>query len=191
MHEVLRSHKQIPTQKFHQNFINFEKPQNLGFKTWKCMKKRDSKLTKWRKTGKSLKKPWGRSLEWVREVWEERTENYRERDREKWKLDRDGPLYRMLVNLDKYRCWEVSSHLSRKVSRKTTSTDATVKKVSRYKAKTQEKKLDRSISCQEAIEDPGTFLIDPPSCWGSVEIAIRNSLRAQQIARCRGSVETT
>ena len=29
MHEVLRSHKYNPTQKFHQNFINFEKPQNF------------------------------------------------------------------------------------------------------------------------------------------------------------------
>ena len=144
-----------------------------------------------KKTWESLKNTWNWGLEWEKVFREERTQRYRERDQEKWKLDRDGPLYRMLVNLDKYRCWEVSSHLSRKVSRKTTSTDATVKKVSRYKAKTQEKKLDRSISCQEAIEDPGTFLIDPPSCWGSVEIAIRNSLRAQQIARCRGSVETT
>ena len=83
MHEVLRSHKHIPTQKFHQNFINFEKPQNFS-KTpkprFQNMKMRDLKLTKWRKTGKSLKKPWGRSLEWVREIWEERKWSYRERD---------------------------------------------------------------------------------------------------------------
>ena len=42
---------------------------------------------------------------------------------------------------------------------------------------------------REAIEDPGTFSIDPPNCQGSVEIAIRKSLRARQIARCRGGVE--
>ena len=30
---------------------------------------------------------------------------------------------------------------------------------------------------REAIEDPGTFSIDPPSYRESVEIAIRNSLR--------------
>ena len=83
----------------------------------------------------------------------------------------------------------MSSHLSRKVSRKTTSTDAVVKKVSRNKAKTQEQKLDRSISYQEAIEDPETFLIDPPSYRGSVEIVIRKSLRARKIARCRGGVK--
>ena len=81
------------------------------------------------------------------------------------------------------------SHLSRKVSRKTTSTDAAVEKVSRNKAKTQEQKLDRSISFQEAIEDLRTFLIDPPSSRGSVEIAIGNSLRSRQIARCQGGVE--
>ena len=150
---------------------------------------RDSKLTKWRKTCKSLKKPWGRSLEWVREVWEAKTRSYRERDREKWEPDCVGPLYRRLVNLNRQRCREVLRHLSRKVSRKTTLTDAVVKKVSRNKAKTQEKKLDRSISCREAIEDPGTFSIDPPNCQGSVEIAIRKSLRARQIARCRGGVE--
>ena len=42
---------------------------------------------------------------------------------------------------------------------------------------------------REAIEDPKTFSIDPPSCWESVEIAIRNSLRTWQIARCRGFVK--
>ena len=75
------------------------------------------------------------------------------------------------------------------VSRKTMSTDKAIEKVSRYKAKAQDKKLDRSTSCREAIEDPRTFLIDPPSCRGSVEIAIRNSLKARQIARCQGGVE--
>ena len=68
-------------------------------------------------------------------------------------------------------------------------TDATVEKVSRNKAKTQEKKLDRSTNCREAIEDPGTFSIDPPSYRGSVEIAIRNNLRARQIARCQDCIK--
>ena len=77
-----KSLKPIP--KLQKKLNNFEKPQILGFKTWKCMKKRDLKLTKWRKTGKSLKKPWGRSLEWVREVLgEEKTEVSRERSTEK------------------------------------------------------------------------------------------------------------
>ena len=75
------------------------------------------------------------------------------------------------------------------MSRKTTSTNETVKKVSRNKAKTQEQKLDRSTNCREAIEGLGTFSIDPPSCLGSVEIVIRKSLRIQQIARCRGGVK--
>ena len=84
---------------------------------------------------------------------------------------------------------EVLSHLSREVLRKTTSTDAAIEKVLRNKAKTQEEKLDQSTSCQEAIKGPGTFSIDPPSCRGSVEIAIRKSLRARQIAKCQGGIE--
>ena len=52
----------------------------------------------------------------------------------------------------------MSSHLSRKVSRKTTSTDATVEEVSRNEAKTLEEKLNR-----EAIKGLGTFSIDPPT----------------------------
>ena len=68
----------------------------------------------------------------------------------------------------------MSSHLSRKVLRKKTSTDATVEEVLRNKAKTQEEKLDRSTSYREAIEGLGTFSIDPPG----VEIVIRKSLEA-------------
>ena len=64
----------------------------------------------------------------------------------------------------------MSSRLSRKVSRKTTSTDAAVEEVSRNEAKTLEEKPDQSTSYQ-----------------GSVKIAIRKSLEAQQIARCRAS----
>jgi len=51
------------------------------------------------------------------------------------------------------------------------------------------KKLNRSTSCREAIEDLGTFSIDPPSCRGSVKIVIRKGLRSWQIAKCRECVE--
>ena len=64
------------------------------------------------------------------------------------------------------------------MSRKTMSIDATVEEVSRNKAKTQEQKLDRSTNYREAIEGLGTFSIDPPSCQGSVEIAIRTKLKS-------------
>ena len=53
------------------------------------------------------------------------------------------------------------------------------------KHQTQEMRLDRSTRCREAIEGTETFLIDPLG----VEIAIRKSLEARQIARCRGGVE--
>ena len=47
MHEDFKAFSQKPTQKFHNNFINFEIPQNffktqkLRFKIMKCMNMRD------------------------------------------------------------------------------------------------------------------------------------------------------
>ena len=79
----------------------------------------------------------------------------------------------------------MSSHLLRKMSRKTTSTDAAIEEVSRNEAKTQK----RSSIDPPAIKDPGTFSIDPPSYQRFVEIAIRKNLEARQIARCQGGVE--
>ena len=79
----------------------------------------------------------------------------------------------------------MSSHLSRKVLRKTRLIDAAVEEVSRNESKTQK----RSLIDPPAIEGPGTFSIDPPSCRGSVEIVIRKSLEARQIARCRGDIK--
>ena len=38
MYEILNSFKQKPIPKFQQKLINFEKPQNLGFKTWNACK---------------------------------------------------------------------------------------------------------------------------------------------------------
>ena len=64
-----------------------------------------------------------------------------------------------------------------------------IDEVLRKKAKTQEQKLDRSINYREAIEGLGTFSIYPPSCLGSVEIAIRKSLEARQISKCRRGVK--
>ena len=83
--------------------------------------------------------------------------------------------------------------MSRHLSRNITSRDIAIEKVSRNNAKTQEQKLDRSTRCQEAIEGPGTFSIDPPSCRGSIEIVIRTKLKSltdSQVSRWyRGGVE--
>ena len=50
----------------------------------------------------------------------------------------------------------------------------------------------RSIyQLSRSYRGPGTFSIDPPSCQGSVEIAIRKILEARQIARCQGGIEIT
>ena len=79
----------------------------------------------------------------------------------------------------------MSSHLSRKVSRKKPSTDEAVEEVSRNKAKTQEEKLDRSPNYRGSRN----FLDRSTNYRGSIEIAIRKSLEARQIAMCQGGVE--
>ena len=52
-------------------------------------------------------------------------------------------------------------------------TDEAIEKLSRDKSTKAKKKLDRSTSCQEAIEDPEEISIDPPSYQEAIEIAIR------------------
>ena len=74
----------------------------------------------------------------------------------------------------------MSSHLMRKVLRKTTSIDAVVEEVSRNEAKTLEEKLDRSTSYRGSRN----FLDRPTSYRELVKIAIRKSLEARQIAKC-------
>ena len=60
------------------------------------------------------------------------------------------------------------------------STNEAIEELSRDNSTKAKKKLDRSTSCQEAIEGPGTFSIDPPAVETAIEIRIRNSLRSRQ-----------
>ena len=57
MHEILNSFKQQLIPKFQQKLINFEKPQNLGFKTWNAWKWEIRNSPSEEKLGKTLKKP--------------------------------------------------------------------------------------------------------------------------------------
>ena len=94
MYEILTHLSENPSQNFNNNSSIlknpkiFQKPQYLGFKTWNAWRMRDKKLTKWRKSWKSLKKPWGSRLEWDEIVLGEKRESYRERDWTKWGSDR-------------------------------------------------------------------------------------------------------
>ena len=107
MHDVLRSKIQNPSQKFCKTFLIWEnpkffiKPQKLGHKRWNTWKRRIRILTRWRKTWSRLKNPWGRGLEWVREVLVGEESREIERDQAKWVWDRENPLYRTLVIFDK------------------------------------------------------------------------------------------
>ena len=145
---------------------------------------RESKLTKWREIlEKHLGKRFG-----VREsdLGGEQVRTDQERLK-KWEPNRDNPIYRASVILDRLKCWEVSSHLSRKVSRKTTLTDAAIEEVLRNEAKTLEEKLDWSSS----YRGPRNFLNRSTSYQGSVEIAIRkklgSSIDSQVSRRCQAS----
>ena len=88
--KFLRSNLQNPSQKFHKNLFDFEKPQilqkslKLRLQSMKCMKMRDLKLTKWRKTWISLKNPWGKGWRWVREVLGGEEAREIKKDRENW-----------------------------------------------------------------------------------------------------------
>ena len=113
----------------------------------------------------------------------EETKLSRERSREM-----KTRLYKTYIQrFSKSRQIEVSSQ----VSRNKASTDATDERCQGRIHQTRLKKFNRSTSCREAIKDPGTFSIDPYNCREGVEIAIRNSLRARQTARCQGGVEIT
>ena len=57
------------------------------------------------------------------------------------------------------------------------------------KHQTQEMRLDQSTRCRKAIEGPGTFSFDPPAFEDLSRLRYEKTLRARQIARCRGGIE--
>ena len=119
----MKTHPKIST--ITHQFWKTPKPR---FQNMKCMNNKRKEAYQVRK---NLKKPWGSRLEWDESVWERKRESYRERDRRKWVTDRMRRLYRPSVNLDRCRCREVFRQLSRKVSRKWSSTDTSIEEVSR------------------------------------------------------------
>ena len=149
----------------------------------------DQKFIKWIKTWKKLENPKGKGLEWVREVWEMKSQRYQEKDRQKWVADRTRRIYRSLVNFERWGVEVVSRHLSRRCREKAMSIDH----VSRsYRGiKTPEARYDaRSIhqvsrSCREVRN----FLDRSTRCRGVVEIVIRKTLGSSTIASYRGGVE--
>ena len=100
MHEHLRSFKYNPTQKFHQNFINFEKPQKLGQNAWnhdEWMKKRH---TRGRKCSLRSKNTWVKRFGvWERGLGRWEDENYRERSRRN-EENSHGPYIKKNIKLD-------------------------------------------------------------------------------------------
>ena len=174
-------------QKLTQNFNNispilkspkiFQKPQILGFKTWNACKWRRSKAYQVKKyLKKKLENPKGRGLEWVREVWEMKSQRHRERDRQKWATNHTRRIYRPSVNLDSWGVEVVSRHLSSRCWEKAMSTDH-VSRSCRGR-KTPKARYDaRSIrQVSKSCREVRNFLDRSTRCRGAVEIAIRKNL---------------
>ena len=139
---------------------------------------RDKKLTKWKKSLKSLKKPWGSRLEWDEIVWErnERTIE-REIERNEGWIAR-GSLNRPLVNLDRWRCQEVSRHLSRKVLRNWSSTDTDIEEVLMNKPLDTRTETRSIHQLSRSYRGGKNFLDWSTKSREAVEITIRKSLRS-------------
>ena len=152
---------------------------------------KDKKINKWRKSWKGLKKPWGSRLEGDEVVWERKERAIEiEIERSEGPIAR-GSINKPLVNLDRWRCREVSRHLSRKVSRNWSSIDSGIKEVSRNKPSDirTEARLIHQLSRSYL---GGRNFLDCSTRWReAVEIAIRKSVRSSTDSkvsrRCRVS----
>ena len=86
-----------------------------------------------------------------------------------------GDLNSALVNLDRWRCWEVLSHLSRKVSRKRSSTDTSIKEVSRDKTSDIRIEAQSIHQVLRSYRGGKNFLNRSTRCWEGVELAFKTS----------------
>ena len=144
---------------------------------------RDKKLTKWRKSWKSLKKPWGSRLEWDKVVWERKERAIeREIERNEGQVAR-GRINKPLVNLNRWRCWEVSRHWS--------STNTGIEEVSRNKPSDTRIEAQSINQLSRSYLGGKNFLDQSTRCREAIEIMIRKSLRSSTDSkvsrRCRAS----
>ena len=154
---------------------------------------RDKKLTKWRKSWKILKKPWGSRLEWDEMFMREKERAIeREIERNKGQIAW-GSLNRPSVNLDRWRCQEVSRQQSRKVSRKWSSTNIGIEEVSRSNLSDTRTEARSIHQLSRSYRGGRSFLDLSTKYREGVKIAIRKSLRSltnnKVPRRCRGGVK--
>ena len=104
-----------------------------------------------------------------------------------------GSLNRPSINIEKWRCWEVSRQLSRKVSRKWFSIDTGIEEVSRNNP-SDVRTIAWSIhQLSRSYRGSKSFLNLSTKYRKAVEIAIWKSLRSlihsKVSRRCQGGVE--
>ena len=182
----MKTHPKIST--ITHQFWKTPKPR---FKTWNARRMRDKKLTKWRKSWKSLKKPWGSRLEWDEVVWERNEGAIKKEIKRNEGRIAQGSINRPLVNLDRWRCWEVSKHLSMKVSRNWSSIDTGIGEESRNKPSDTRLEAQSIHQLSKSYWGGRNFLNRSTGCRQAIEIVIRKSLRSsidsKVSRRCRAS----
>ena len=166
----VKTHQFWKTPKF------FQKPQNLGFNTWNAWIWKRLEAYQVKKNLKKLEETLRIKIGVRWDCLGEKRESYREREielNEAW-IAR-GRINSASVNLDRWRCREVLSHLSRKVSRKWSSTDTGIEEVSRNRS-TDTRTESRSIhQVSRSYRGGRNFLDRSTRCQEAVEIAIRKS----------------
>ena len=102
-----------------------------------------------------------------------------------------GSLNRPSVNLDRWSCWEVSRDLSRKASRKWSSTDIGIEEVLSNKPSDTGTKARSIHQLLRSYRRGRSFLDRSTRCRKTVKIAIWKSLRSSTDSkvsrRCRAS----
>ena len=148
--KYFKTHPKISTktQQFWKTPKFFKKPQILGFKTWnawiweiRSLPSKEKIEKAWRNHEEEDWSEWERFGSWKDRRIEREIERNELRN---MAVDKNEEIIRPSVNLDRCRCREVSSKLSRWVSRKWLLTDEVVEQVSRNNPPYQAQKLDQS-----------------------------------------------
>ena len=116
-------------------------------------------------------------LEWDEIVWERKQRSIeREIERNEARIAR-GRINSASINLDRWKCREVSRHLSRKVSRKWSSTNTGIEEVSRNKSSDTRIEARSIHQVSRSYWGGRNFLDRSTRCPEAVGIAIRKKLK--------------
>ena len=117
-------------------------------------------------------------LEWDEIVWERKQRSIEREIEQNEARIAQGRINSASINLNRWRCREVSRHLSRKVSRKWSSTNTGIEEVSRNKSSDTRTKARSIHQVSRSYRGGRNFLDWSIRCWEAVGIVIRKSWRS-------------